>query len=333
LVVTGGTGADTVTAAAITTANVTLELSDGDNSVSFGTVGRGVLDAATIVVVAGSGDDTLTLNENTAAGTSITVDLGGGTNTLVLDAGGNISAGTQSFVGVDVIEMTGGGAASTVAASLVSGTTINVTATNTAGDIFTVVGTTAAGEVIDLSGLVMDQSITAAVLSTSVTGNAGEDTIVGTSISDAIATNGGGDTVTGGLGADTITLGAGADTVVIASADTGATVATADKITNFLSGTDSLSLGTAGSLANYTEIAGVAADTFALTVDDVNTAMDGTVKFVYVYGLDQDFGTGGADGDDGALFIDSDLDGSYDDLIILFGAGAAADLALGDIVV
>ncbi len=59
--------------------------------------------------------------------------------------------------------------------------------------------------------------------------------------------------------------------------------------------------------------------------------MDGTVKFVYMYGLDVLVATGGADGADGALFIDSDLDGDADDMIIIVGGLNATTLAYGDI--
>lgn len=330
LVVNGGIGVDTVTAAAITDANVTLELSNGDNNVTFGTAGNAVLDAATIVVITGSGDDTVTLNEDTTANTDMTLNLGSGTNTLVLDAGGDISLGTQSITGVTTLEMTGGGAASTVAASLVSGTTINVTATNTGGDIFTVVGTTAAGETINMSGLVMDQSIGAAVLSTDVTGNAGADTIVGTSIADAIASNGGGDTITGGQGADTITLGAGSDTVVVASGD--ATATSFDIVTTFTTEADELSLGTAAVLANYAELdgdfvdAGNDAANVALAVTDADTLFDGTVQFAFIFNTDAGRAT------DGYLIADNDLDGTADMSILLTDLDAAAGFAQGDII-
>ena len=327
-VVNAGDGKDTVTATALTTGVLNLSLGGGDDTATI----NGVLAGATIVVEAGAGDDKVSLLDSTAAGDEITMNFGDGTDTLVLGAAESIALGTFNATGLDVIAMTGGGAASTVAADFVSGKDYNITASNAAGDIFTVVGDVAAGETIDLSSLTIDQTLTKAVISTSITGNAGDDTINGTDIADAIASNGGDDTLTGGLGKDTYTLGAGKDTVVIATADTGNTVAAADVVTSFTSGTDKLSLGTAGKLENYTEIAGVDGDALAETAVDVNAAMDGTVKYVYVYGLDVLFPTGGSDTDDGALFVDADMDGTFDDLIIITGGDVAGDLTHTDII-
>jgi len=333
LVVIAGAGVDTVTTDS-DDSNITLELGDGNNvvTVTYNTAVNAADD--NLVLTTGAGNDTLEIVGSLQATDNLTLTLGGGTNTLVLGAAADISAATISETGLSAIEMTGGGAASTVAAGLVSGKAISVTATATAGDIFTVVGTTAGGETIDLSTLTMSQNITTAVISTSITGNAGADTITGTSIADAIATGGGNDTVTGGLGADIYTGGAGVDTFVIATADTGATVATADKINvaSFTTTTDKLKLGVAGSVTNYVEVAGVANDTFTLASDDANTAMDGTVKYVFIYGLDADVGTGGLDGADGVLFIDNDMNGTFDDVIVITGAATAAALAFGDII-
>lgn len=316
LVVNGGTGADSVTAAAITDANITLELSDGANEITFGTVGNAVLDDATIVVVTGSGNDTITLNEDFTANTSITVNMGTGTNTLVLDASGDISLGTQSFTGVTTLDMTGGGAASTVAASLVSGTTINVKATNTAGDIFTVVGTTAAGETIDMSGLVMDQSITDAVVSTSITGNAGADTISGTAIADAIASNGGADTIDGNGGADVITLGGGAEVIDLRDS----VVSAADDVNSFATGTDSLKVGVAANALNYSENdAAHASAAAAVTAADTAFAANTNLQ-VYV-AVD----VSGATEDSWAV-IDTDGDGDGD-LVFSMDIGTIATLA------
>ena len=119
---------------------------------------------------------------------------------------------------------------------------------------------------------------------------------------------------------------------MIASADTGATMDAADDVVSFTTTTDKLSLGTAGTAANYTEVAGVDGDAFADAAADANTAMNGTIKYVFINGLDVLVGTGGADGADGALFIDADLDGTYDDVIVLTGAAANTFLEFGDII-
>ena len=58
--------------------------------------------------------------------------------------------------------------------------------------------------------------------------------------------------------------------------------------------------------------------------------MNGTIKYHFIFDIDIDLG-GGA-GLDGALFIDADMDGTHDDMIILTALDAAGDFALGDII-
>ncbi|MEA1052681.1 hypothetical protein U5801_23135 [Lamprobacter modestohalophilus] len=321
LIVVGGSGIDTVNATAITDANVTLQLGDGNNVVVLGTEGNVVLDAATINIVTGAGNDTVSLLEKTTANTTVNLTLGGGTNTLVLD-NVDYTLGTWSTSGLNAIEMLAGEV--TVAASLVSGETIAVSATGTAGDIFAVKGTVATGETIDLSSLAMSQTINEDVKSTKITGTAGDDTIIGTEIGDAITETGGTNSLTGGLGLDTYTLTGGTNTVVIAEGDTGLTTTTADVVTTFTTGTDKLKLGVAGSATNYTEADASGDADLAALVATANGVLDGTVQYYFGY----DINGGGA----GALVIDWDLDGTADAAISLTGAGNAGFLAETDII-
>lgn len=136
-----------------------------------------------------------------------------------------------------------------------------------------------------------------------VTGGAGADVIVAGAGNDTITGGAGADVMTGGLGADTFAYG----TLATVSAQTGITLATADTITDFVSGTDFIKTGTAGTAANYAEAAAVADFTTALTA--ANTAMDTTVVYYLT--------STAADG--GLLFVDSNADGTADALIKLTG--------------
>lgn len=324
LVVNAGTGDDTATVTTTTDSNTTLELGDGKNTIT--------LDLGTakdiINVVTGSGNDTVTFVDATSATDEINLTLGAGTNTLSITA--DMSAGTWTVSGLTVIDDTASTA--TVDASLLNGQAYTIKGNAAANNTLAV--TTATAGTYDFSTLVLDNSLTDGIYGLSITGNSGNDTITGTSGNDTIASSGGNDTLTGGTGADTYVGDAGVDTIVIASADTGLTVATADKIddTSFTSTTDKLKLGTAGTATNYVEIVAVDADTLALTLEDVNTAMNGTVKYVLVGGMDILAALGGADGADGALFIDADMDGTADDMIIITGAADNNTFAFGDII-
>ncbi|RWE46389.1 MAG: type I secretion C-terminal target domain-containing protein [Mesorhizobium sp.] len=84
-----------------------------------------------------------------------------------------------------------------------------------------------------------------------IAGTSGNDNLVGTSGSDSLVGGLGNDTLTGGAGADTMTGGAGADTFVIGSSEStpviggsgnNGTITGYDIITDFIAGTDKLSL-------------------------------------------------------------------------------------------
>lgn len=143
-------------------------------------------------------------------------------------------------------------------------------------------------------------------------GNGNHDTINGDNGSDLIVAGDGNDVLTGGAGADVLLGGAGGDVFMYgafstASGQTGATLSTADRITDFMSGADTIRIGTAGSAANYREAA--AAGTFATALSSANTAMDGTVRYFLT----------NTEADGGLLFMDSNGDGTADALVRLTG--------------
>lgn len=107
-----------------------------------------------------------------------------------------------------------------------------------------------------------------------VTGTANADIIKGGSGADTFNVFGSGvDEVTGGAGKDKfVVFGADADVLVGA-------IAVTDIITDFVSGTDTLSgFGTAGSATNYKEATAVSA-TLAAFLGDADTALNATVKY------------------------------------------------------
>ena len=326
LVVFGGTGVDTVTATTAGTGagQVNLQLGAGNDVASITTSGAN----DNVNISGGAGNDALTLAGASTANDVITVDGGDGDDTLNIST--DLTAGTLTFTSIETIAIGSSDSAAIVEASDVSGLSFTASGDGTATDHF-FIDADAAGT-YDFSAIVINNTLTKGMAGLDVTGHSGNDVITTGSGKDVIASGGGNDTITAGLGADSITGGGGIDTIVIGTADTGSTVATADDVTSFTSGTDKLSVGTAGTAANYTEIAGVNGDNLAATVVDVDAAMNGTVKFVYVYALDVLFATGGADAADGALFIDNDMDGSYDDLIVFNGQNLASEFAYTDVI-
>jgi hypothetical protein len=194
---------------------------------------------------------------------------------------------------------------------------VTITAASATGTAFTSIDLS--GDTNATSANVI--SVTGITTIAAITGSVGVDTI--TLGAAAIAA-----TVTGGLGADIIALTtANAATVVVATADTGATYANADKITGFTTLTDKLSLGVAATNLNFAT-ANAAAD-FAAAVTAANNAMDNTIKYYLATAIGADLG-GGA-GAESLLFIDTDLDGTFNTVIAL--VGTAGVVVVADIIV
>ena len=182
---------------------------------------------------------------------------------------------------------------------------------------------------IDASATTGGFIMVVAGVSTSATlikGGSGADTLIG---------NSGADIITGGAGADTLTGNAGADKFVIASTDSGVTTATADIIADFAKAADTLSLGTAGTAANFFELSAsttvnddIGTVELALTAANAatgaGTSFDGTVQYMFVVDANG--------GNNGYLVADNDLNGVADFAVELTGLAATGDVVFGDIV-
>ncbi|EIJ34260.1 calcium-binding protein [Thiothrix nivea] len=151
-------------------------------------------------------------------------------------------------------------------------------------------------------------------------GEAGNDFLDGDGGNDTLNGGDGNDTLVGDTGIDVLTGGAGADLFqFFGLADSGLTLATADTITDFESGTDLIYVDLAAPVADsYLEAAAVA--DFATALGNANAAMDGTVVF-YLTNV----------GNDGLLFVDTDANGSANEVIKLTGI-TSANFALTDLI-
>jgi|GEM_PF-1477783 len=327
LVVNAGSGDDTVTATSLSAGTLVANLGDGNNTIST-SLANGAADNVTILT--GSGTDSIKLGAGTNnAGDVLSIDAGAGNDTLTLDDAGALTLGSISLAGIETIQVGAAGAGATTAsfaASVLTGQSYTISGGN--NSTVTVAATsTTAGETIDLSGLVIDQSITKAVTGVTITGLGFGDTITGTAIADTIDGKAGNDTITGGKGADSLTGGAGNDTFVFAAGDSGVTTATADTIVDFVSGTDKIKIGTAGTVGNYAEADATAVTDLATAVGNAETAFASSTTGLQYY-LAFNINAGG----NGALIVDSNNDNAADMVIQLTGVGAAAGFDFADIV-
>lgn len=309
LVVTGGSGIDTVTAgAALTTGVINLNLGDGANVVNL-TNGAG---AGTTEVTTGGGDDTLNFTGNLDnANDVLTWNAGAGADTLVLvTEGANISGSKVTLSGVETIKVkadTGGDittASATLAASNLSGSTLTVKADSYVATTSVAVKGAATTTTIDLSGVTIDQSITAGIARVYIDGSANlttSQTITGTAVADWITGGDKADTIFGGKGQDVIKGGKGNDIIDLteatadqvkdivvfsAVADNGS-----DTIKGFKSGTDQLNLFGQGETT-------VTTGTGAAVVDFFATALTAGAS-AYVLGA----GTGGKTTNDADVIV------------------------------
>lgn len=206
---------------------------------------------------------------------------------------------------------------------------------------------------VTVQGLDGNDTITSVAGNDTLFGNAGDDVLVGGAGADSMIGGAGNDTLTGGIGADTMTGGAGVvDKFVIGNIDSGITVATADTITDFTTGADKLSLGTAATTgtaatANYVEattaavavaavgttpaktafdVATTAANVALATLAAANTGDVEAYAFQFI-----NTGTVAAPVNTGYLFNDTDGNGTADQVIVLTGLNAAG-IAATDIV-
>jgi trimeric autotransporter adhesin len=217
----------------------------------------------------------------------------------------------MTVTGSQPTTITGGGVALTKVDA--SGVSKNVT--------FSVATKTTGAELIGGAG---NDTATGGAGADTLTGGAGNDALTGGAGNDAISGGDGVDTITGGTGQDTMTGGAGADTFSFASNATTATPAVnvstltaSDTITDFVSGTDKISITGANApvafLGNFANIQA------ALASQNNGDLIADRAAFI----------TG-----ENALYVFNNTDGTLDvddTVITLSGVSAltAADLQIG----
>ena len=211
--ITGPAGAFTVTSGTTGQLGGTLTLTDTGSattdSVTLTNSGTSALNVFNGAAVTSTGYETLTINSGSASTTNAAAQTLG-TVTVTVDTGG---ASAVNFTG-----------ANNVSAGAISATTINAS------------GMTGSGTF----------SNTSASVSSNITGTANNDGLVGSTLADTLSGGAGNDTLTGGTGIDRLTGGTGADSFVF-GANTSASVVSnltaSDTITDFVAGTDKLSIG------------------------------------------------------------------------------------------
>lgn len=179
-------------------------------------------DSAGFVINSGGSADTI--NVTTAGdGTTAKINLngGGGSDILTLDAGVDLSASTLTLTSIEKLKIAGGGVSPKVAASDVSGVSLEIFESGAGTGILTV---TVDQTTVNLSTFTFDSSFAIGTDSiavdasgssagVNVTGTSGNDTITGSNADDTLTGGDAADIISGGTGDDTIVGGNGADTM------------------------------------------------------------------------------------------------------------------------
>ena len=207
-------------------------------------------DSGGFVIASNGSDDTIRITTN-GDGSSAKINInagGGGSDTLSLAAGVDLSASNLTLTSVERILLTGGGTTQKIAASDVSGATLQLAEDGTGTAVFTVV---ADQTTINLSNFTFASSFASGTDSVvvnasssssgvTVTGTSGDDTITGSNANDTLSGGASADTISGGTGNDTINGGSGADTLTGGAGDDEfdfasgtSTEASMDKITDY----------------------------------------------------------------------------------------------------
>jgi Ca2+-binding RTX toxin-like protein len=223
--------------------STSLRISREDDTVVNFTVSAGGLSSAnsldvrpadggssTDIITLGAGNDTVWYANGAHFDTADTINGGAGTDSIVvLQAGTAHSATYTNISNIEAITYTqvNGG---TVTATLADANFVSQTLASVSG-----VGLVTA---LSFTGTAENDS------SINLTGGTAGDTLIGTdttTLGDTISGNGGADTIDGSKGGDILTGGAGADTFDYnAVADSNSS--TKDSITDYLSGTDKLTI-------------------------------------------------------------------------------------------
>ena len=254
-----GSGTNRVTVdASGSTGAVTLYLDATSNGVSNIKTGsaadnitiNGITSASSGYVIETNGAaDTINITTNGDGSTAIiNINGGAGTDTLILDAGVDLSSSTLALAAVETIQLKGGGTSQKISASDVSGVGFTLSEAGAGTAVLTVV---ADQTTINLSQFSFDSSFavgtdsilvdaSGAASGVTITGTSGNDTITGSNADDVITGGDAADTISGGTGDDTINGGNGADTLTGGAGDdefdftSGSSIeAEMDKITDY----------------------------------------------------------------------------------------------------
>jgi len=240
---TAGSASTTLTAANVDTGITRVNLAG--TAGAYGVTGPAA--ALTVTSTAALGG-TLTLTDTGTA----TTDAATLTNSGVSNA--NVFAGAAvTSTGYETLTINSGSASTTNAAAQTLGTvTVTVDTGGASAVNFTGANNVSAGAIsattINASGMTGSGTFsnTSASVSSNITGTANNDGLVGSTLADTLSGGAGNDTLTGGTGIDRLTGGTGADTFVF-GANTSASVfsnlTASDTITDFVAGTDKLSIG------------------------------------------------------------------------------------------
>lgn len=259
-----------------------------------------------VSVSTGAGADTVTLGALTNV-TNLTLAAGDGADTVIATTTKDLKAATLAITGVETFQVN-------------TGVTLTVNATQFSSlgafelkgeGVFAVTDTSDAGVTINASVLSLGFGTTA---TTKLTGAAGADTITGT------------------VGADVMEGKAGADTFVFSSGS-GNTTTLIDEIVDFVTATDKIKTGIAGT-GEFAELVVDSGATDQLaTAGDALAAANAAGGFGtthlgknFLFLVDTDSGV------DGWLAIDWDADGAADQLIKLTGLNASGDVVASDII-
>jgi hypothetical protein len=284
--IAGGEGTDTLVS------SVPITVKTGVNISGFEAVGSAgvsiALPTATNTIgnvaftgAAGTGNvaglatgGTVTQTATQAAGNTVSNKTGwaGTADNLIVNVGGATSTGVLAqaltATGIETTTITNTQLSTDSAARTVGVTGANLTkATVVSSGLapITFVGGGIALAEIDASGVGGVFAFTPSALNSAAAGikisaGTGAATLTGLAGADTLIGGAGIDTINGGTGADTLTGGGAADTFVITNNTAAAihsTLASPDVITDFVSGTDKLSIGTAPTtfLGNFTTVA------------------------------------------------------------------------------
>jgi len=332
---------------ATTTAGVDHELltftadaggNDGNNeTLSISWTVNGVADSVSLNL--GAGTDTTSLASivsavvaalDPKAGISAAAGVAAGTVLITGDNAGSVTFTGFTGTNWDHVYALGDGTTPTgdwdstpagAEADVAQVSTLTVSGTPTAGDYYSIAATLVIGGGISANATA-DATPTTAEIAAGLEGSFTDGVVVASYVAtqsvvtftDQNADNGGFVLTT-----DTTAAFAGSG-----ASDNGADdYTTADVITDFVSGTDSISFGLAAGQSGNNYFEAVAAADYATALTNADNAFDGTVQYYLTAAtvLDGVATTGLVNGQEGAglLFVDANLDGNADLVVLLTG--------------